>query len=162
MLSITLKVRKDKTSRAAEEEMSRATPPHTASKLKDRQLSREWSEWVLSSNLCLDSDEARRSHLQGLNTRSVWCGAEGFYFFPPLRHTAESNHSAASSITSRNKHYNHVLHPCTDFLGTERKSKEDSSSLSNKERSFLFTNLLKNKQTHTFHYIPFVSFNKYC
>lgn len=35
-----------------------ATPPRVAFRLKDRQLSRGWGEWILSSNLCLHDDEA--------------------------------------------------------------------------------------------------------
>lgn len=45
MLSITLKVRIEKKKRS--EKMSWATPPHMASKQKERQLSREWSGFSL-------------------------------------------------------------------------------------------------------------------
>ena len=109
-----------------------------AFRLGDRQLSRGWSEWILSSSLCLreDSDEAilrERAVIEVITFNEYGVLLSVFSFFSPLETQLKVITSAASSITSRNKHYNHVLHPSTNFLGTKRKSGEDSSSLSNKE-----------------------------
>lgn len=93
--------------------MSRVTPPFTALRQRDRQLSRGLGECSLFSSLCLHvgSDEAILRVVISEVTTLTEYGVMLNTFFPPLDTQLKVITSAASSITSRNKHYNHVLHP---------------------------------------------------
>lgn len=97
--------------------MSRVTPPLMDLRVRDRQLSKGWAERILSPYLCVrvDSDEAI---LQGGVTTLNACGVLQSFFLP-LETQLKAITRAASSITSRNKHCNHILHPSTNFLGTK-------------------------------------------
>lgn len=136
ILKVRIKMKRGKTNEAEEEEMSWAAPPLKAWGLGDKQLSRGWGEWILSSNLCLhvDSDEAILwgEVICEVITLNEYGVVRFSFFFFSLETQLKAITSTASSITSRNKHCNHVLHPGTNFLGTKRKSEEDTSSFLNK------------------------------
>lgn len=132
MVFIILKVRikmKRENKRGRGRGDEQATPPCTALRLWDRQLSRGWGEPILSSNLkplCrFWWSHFERSHLRGHKQRRwIWCCADGFFFSfssSLLQTHLKVITGAASSITSRNKHYNHVLHPSTKLPGNQTK-----------------------------------------
>lgn len=134
MVYIILKVRirkkpREKTKEAAEEEMSRVIPPPPPLTAL-RQTAEQGVEWVAS--LLKSLSPCRfwwrhfATHQRAHNTHWIWCRAEVTPHPPPNPPFCETQlqviSCAASSITWRNKHYNHVLLPSKHFLGTKIKS----------------------------------------
>ncbi len=98
-------------------------------------------EWILSLNLCLHVDSDEACLWGGVNGEVITFVEYGVVLRVCLLPSTEIQlkviTGAASSITSRNKHCNHALHPSTNFLGTKWKNEEDTSSLSSEDIDFL-------------------------
>lgn len=128
MVSIILKVRikmkrENKRGRGRRDELIHPSPYGLEAK---GQTAEQGVGWVDSPFKSLSpcrfwwSHFMRRSHRRGRNAQWIWCRAEGFFL---LETQLKVITSAASSITSRNKHYNHVCIQAQTFWEPNEKVK---------------------------------------
>lgn len=81
-------------------------------------MSRGWGERIVSSNICFHADSDEAILQGGVIGEVITLNKYGVVLlFSPLETQLKVITSAASSVTSRNKLYNHVLHQSANLLG---------------------------------------------